>query len=97
MRYFCMAFILGLSSTIANAQAVQSAKPVICDSTAVILTALKEKFAETPVWIGKGQETGYLLLVNKESKTWTFLQYTNEIACILGAGVKANGLGELQT
>jgi len=94
-----VAFLFCLTSTIANAQnegsAYSSQKPVLCDNTKKVLSALMEKWGEIPVWTAKdGQDDSrYLLLVNSKTRTWTLLQFTPETACILGLGEESNFAG----
>jgi hypothetical protein len=73
----------------ANAQSVTTKKEVYCDKTEDMLSILKsEKFEETPIWLGKGdgKAPNYSLFVNTETKTWTIIQFNNELACVLGSG-----------
>ena len=40
-----------------------------------------------PVWVGKTTNgTHVTLLVNKEKRSWTLIEYDSKLACILGAG-----------
>ena len=48
-----VAFLLGLTSSIANAQSFQSNKPIICDETVKVIKALTETFNEKPIWTAK--------------------------------------------
>lgn len=88
MRKTAMAFLFCLTSSIANAQAFQSTKPVLCDNTAKIMTALKEKYNEEPVWMGSDirDSTKYALFINAKEGSWTLLQFNPEVSCILGVG-----------
>ena len=46
-----------------------------------------EEYKEMPVWVGKTTNgTHVTLLVNKEKRSWTLIEYDNKLACILGAG-----------
>ncbi len=81
-----VAFLLGLTSSIANAQAFQATKPIICDETQKVIKSLTENYKEKPIWLATGEGTKFSLLVNKETGSWTLLQFTAEVACILGVG-----------
>lgn len=42
---------------------------------------------ETPVWVGKtSNNTHIALLTNKESKSWTMIEFDSRLACVLGVG-----------
>ncbi len=88
MRYIAVAFLFCLSSSIANAQAFQSEKPVICDKTKNVIEFLTSRYNEKPIWTGKDarDETRYSLFVNSKTGSWTLLQMTPEYACLLGIG-----------
>lgn len=86
-----MAFLFCLTSSIANAQSFQTTKPVICDKPQVILKALIEVYNEKPMWTAKdgNNDSRYSLFVNEETKDWTLVQMTANIACIIGVGEKS--------
>ena len=86
MRKLSVAFLLCLISFIANAQAVQHSKPIICDEAQKILSALKENYQEYPIWIGSGEGVRFSLFVNAITGSWTLLQFNAEVACVLGVG-----------
>ena len=62
-------------------------KAVPCGDTKLVLKSLISEYGENPFWMGEDTTSGYVLLVNEKSKTWTILQYNDETACILGTGV----------
>ena len=88
MRVFTVAFLLCLTSSIANAQAFTSRKPVVCDETKKVIKILTESFNEKPIWTAKDaqDDTRYSLFVNQKTGAWTLLQMTPEVSCILGVG-----------
>ncbi len=81
-----VAFLLSLTSSIANAQSFQANKPIICDDMQKIIKSLAENYKEKPVWVAAGEGTKFSLFVNKDTGSWTLLQFTTEVACILGVG-----------
>jgi hypothetical protein len=90
-KKIAVAFLFCLTSTIANAQTekfYESAKPVICDDAKSMVSGLMKNWGEMPVWTAKDAEdqSRYLLLINSKKGTWTLLQYTSDIACVLGVG-----------
>lgn len=69
-------------------QVLANCKPV--DEVMQLITG---KFHENPVWMGQtamnGPKITTVLLMNKETGTWTFLGTAEGRACIFGAGVNA--------
>ncbi len=90
-----VAFLLSLTSSIANAQ-FQTQKPVICDQTKKLIEALTITFNEKPIWTAKDAQDGtrYSLFVNEKNGSWTLLQMTPEYACILGVGEESTSLSD---
>lgn len=83
------AFLFCLASSIANAQEqIELTKVMKCGKAQWVFNHFKDAYGETPTWVGKDSATGsYLtLLVNKQKRTWTMVQYDSGIACVLGAG-----------
>lgn len=90
MRLLILA-ILALYFTNSTAQ-VQVEKPIICMDTASLYNSLtSEELQEQIQWGGQSEsnDSKYLLFVNKKTKTWTFVQLNEKIACILGTGEKS--------
>ena len=77
--------------------AVQSAKPVLCGPMDEILQSMMKEYAEKPYATWHDSAHGYpvMLLLNKETKTSTVLEYPglrgdsvfHKKACILSVGV----------
>jgi hypothetical protein len=62
-------------------------KTVVCDKTQNVLDVIiNGRYQETPMWGGVDDNSRYSLLVNRETGTWTLIQFTKETACILGTG-----------
>lgn len=88
MYKFCVAFLLCLTSQIVNAQAFQAQKPVFCNTTKNMIDYLTERWKEKPMWVSKDSENDsrYVLMVNEETKTWSMIQMTDNVACVIGLG-----------
>ena len=88
MRSIAMAFLFCLLSPIANAQEIiDLQKPLKCSKPEVVMNYFKDNFNEMPLWVGKTNTgTHVTLLVNKETRTWTLIEYEANLACVLGAG-----------
>ena len=93
MRSTTMAFLFCLISSIAHAQEIiDLQKPLKCSDAQVVMNYFVDTHKETPVWVGKSvHNTHITLLVNKETRSWTVIEYDTRIACVLGAGEDKTG------
>jgi hypothetical protein len=81
-----VALLFSLITSIANAQPKELQKPVLCDSLENVITAVSKNFQEKPMWAGKDSATQYVITFNEKTKTWSFIQFDDSMACILGTG-----------
>ena len=88
MRSTTMAFLFCLISSIAHAQEIiDLQKSLKCSDAQVVMNYFVDTHKETPVWVGKSvHNTHITLLVNKQTRSWTMIEYDTTIACVLGAG-----------
>ena len=88
MRSTTMAFLFCLISSIAHAQEIiDLQKSLKCSDAQVVMNYFVDTHKETPVWVGKSvHNTHITLLVNKETRSWTMIEYDSILACVLGAG-----------
>lgn len=88
MRYKIVAFLFCLISSIANAQEIiDLTKPIKCSEAQIVMNYFSDTHKETPVWVGKTvHNTHITLLANKETRSWTMIEYDARLACVLGAG-----------
>ena len=88
MRCTTMAFLFCLISSIAHAQEiVDLQKSLKCSDAQIVMNYFVDTHKETPVWVGKSvHNTHITLLVNKETRSWTMIEYDSRLACVLGAG-----------
>ena len=93
MRSTTMAFLFCLISSIAHAQEIiDLQKSLKCSDAQVVMNYFVDTHKETPVWVGKSvHNTHITLLVNKETRSWTMIEYDTRIACVLGAGEDKTG------
>ena len=93
MRTILMAFLFCLTSSIANAQEIMDlTKPMKCSDAQSVMNYFVDTHKETPVWVGKTvHNTQVTLLMNKETRSWTMIEYDTRIACVLGAGEDKSG------
>ena len=94
MRIVLMAFLFCLTSSIANAQEViELMKSVKCGDAQWVMDHFTSEYGERPIWVGKDSNSNsYItLLINKETKSWTLLQYDSKMACVLSVGQTPSG------
>jgi len=80
--------LAAMFASISQAQEVINlTKQLKCSDAQFVMNEFTQKWGESPVWVGKTDNgTNILLLVNREKKTWTILEYNVKIACVLGVG-----------
>lgn len=88
MKNTAVAFLFCLNSTIAYAiQPFTVEKPVYCSDVKTLIEFLSgQDYREVPSWIGKDESSKFVLMANEKTKTWTLVQFNNQIACVLGSG-----------
>lgn len=86
MRRTVVAFLFCLTGTIANAQAFNVERKLLCDKATKLIAELLT-LGEKVIWQGKNSRGLHgLLLVNPESKTWSYITTDGVHACLLDAG-----------
>ena len=93
MRNTTMAFLFCLISSIAHAQQIiDLQKPLKCSDAQSVMNYFVDNHKETPIWVGKSvHNTHITLLMNKETRSWTIIEYDVKLACVLGAGEDKSG------
>ena len=93
MRSTTMAFLFCLISSIAHAQEIiDLQKSLKCSDAQVVMNYFVDTHKETPVWVGKSvHNTHVTLLMNRETRSWTMIEYDDRLACVLGAGEDKSG------
>lgn len=88
MRKQAVAALFGLIPLLVHAQSFQTEKPVICSDLKSIVEFLSgPEYEEEPFWNGLGEGgSKYILMANPLTRTWTFIQYNDKMACVLGSG-----------
>lgn len=92
MKNILVAFLFCSTSTIAYAiQPFTVEKPVFCTDVKTMIEFLSgEDYQESPLWVGKDEKSKYVIMSNDKSKTWTIVQFNDQVACILGTGTNGN-------
>ena len=93
MRKIAMAFLFCLTSSIANAQEIiDLTKPMKCSDAQSVMNYFVDIHKEKPIWVGKSvHNTHITLMMNKQTRSWTMIEYDTKIACVLGAGEDKTG------
>jgi hypothetical protein len=87
MRKLILAVILTIGGTSYAQEILNLVKPMKCSNAEFVMNEFTQKWGEQPIWVGKtGTGTYITLLVNKEKKTWTVIEYDSAVACVLGTG-----------
>ena len=93
MKNTAVALLFCLISSIAHAQEIiDLTKPMKCSDAQSVMNYFVDTHKETPIWVGKSvHNTHITLLVNKQTRSWTMIEYDTRIACVLGAGEDKTG------
>ena len=88
MQKLIMAFLFCLISSIAHAQEIVDLnKAMKCSEPQKVMNYFVDMHKETPVWVGKTVHNSHItLLMNRETRSWTMIEYDDRLACVLGAG-----------
>jgi hypothetical protein len=92
MKTALLSGICALFTTFSFGQIVVQ-RPIVCgDATAVFSEITGKDIKESPQWTGLSDSgnSGFVLLVNPKTKTWTFIQFEKSTACILGLGKESD-------
>ena len=84
-RVFVM---LALVASTAMAEPVEVNKVVVCDDKDTMLEHLNVKYGETPYWIGAEEDeiSNVMLMVNTETQSWSLVQFTDRVSCLINSG-----------
>jgi hypothetical protein len=87
-KLLTVALLFCLTSSIANAQEViELTKGMKCSNAEFLMNYFVTEHKEKPIWVGKTAfNTNITLLVNKEKRSWTMIEYDARIACVIGTG-----------
>jgi hypothetical protein len=93
MKNTAVALLFCLISSIAHAQEIiDLTKPMKCSDAQSVMNYFVDTHKETPVWVGKSvHNTHITLLINRETRSWTMIEYDTRLACVLGAGEDKTG------
>ena len=87
-----MLFFIFLNIQPVKAEPIQIKKPVLCETTFLVFQSLLEIAGEKPIWLGRGNgvdTSSTAIFANKNTKSWTIVQFDEDSACILGSGISS--------
>lgn len=84
---FCLISIIGHTQDI-----IDLTKSMKCSDPQKVMNYFVDTHKEMPVWVGKSVHNSHItLLMNKETRSWTLIEYDDNLACVLGAGEDKTG------
>jgi hypothetical protein len=88
-------FVLYFSISLASAQEiVELSKKVKCSELVNVLDYFATTFKENPIWAAKTSNNTYVtLLANNDTKSWTLIEYSSVVACVLAVGLGKDSVG----
>jgi hypothetical protein len=80
---------MAFADTAENNGVTMQMKPVPCKDSKTLALEVLKKYGEEPIWFGEDEtaDSKYTITYNKETKTWSFIQFNDDVGCILGFGV----------
>jgi hypothetical protein len=69
-------------------QVFELTRPMKCAAVEDIMLFINQNFGETMAWVGKDENnSSYLALYkNKETGSWSLIQYDSKVGCFIGSG-----------
>ena len=63
-------------------------RPMRCSKVQVLMEYLEKEHGETMSWVGKDENNSSYLAIykNKETGSWSLIQFDSTIGCFLGSG-----------
>lgn len=87
MRKLFLLSALLIGTTAFSQEVINLSKEMKCSNAEFVMNHFSENYGEKPIWVGKTTfNTHVTLMVNKDKRTWTLVEYDGRIACVLGAG-----------
>lgn len=73
-------------------QIFEFTKTMKCSKVEHLMSFLNEKFGETMAWVGKDENTASYIAIykNKETGTWSMIQYDTTYGCFIGSGTQGS-------
>ena len=95
MKNFILLLLLLAVSTIAYSK--ETFKPVLCMDSKEMFDAIFEEYRESILMVFDQDSfpNKIVLTVNPATKTWSLVEYSTEIACLLGSGKNYKIMGRV--
>lgn len=89
MKHILFILMILLSSNV-NSASYQKEKPVVCYDLKELVDKLKNGYNEDVVFVSTNDlypnPTKISIFENRETGTWTIVEYADNIGCVLGVG-----------
>lgn len=83
-----------LTSLVYAQEVIELTKQIKCSDVQTVMNYFQNTHKEVPAWVGKTVHgTHITLLTNKETRSWTMVEYDTRVACVLGAGEEKTSSG----
>jgi hypothetical protein len=71
-------------------QIFELSRQLKCAKTEDLMNFITQNFGETMAWVGKDENNSSFLAIfsNKDTGTWSLIQYDSKIGCYLGSGTQ---------
>lgn len=90
MKLPLLALLVTLPLITATAQApdrvMEIDKAMICMPAAQLFETMTKRHGERPIWAAHLEDSKIGLFVNEDSETWTIIQWTDKLGCVIDAG-----------
>ena len=95
MRNIICVFVFCISASLASAQdIIEIPKKIKCSELVTVINYFTITFKETPIWVAKTTNNTYVtLLANNDTKSWTLIEYSPVVACVLAVGLGKDSVG----
>lgn len=87
MKKFALIAAMLVTPVLADDSVVELNKTVQCAKTDFVFDTLRNKYHEFPIWGGAKENSHYVLTVNPSTSTWSLVNFNDEVACLIDAGV----------
>jgi hypothetical protein len=69
-----------------ESEVIEVKKNMLCSETKLVLHRIINDYKELPLWASKLSNSNVTLFVNYDTKSWTLVQWDNNLACVMEAG-----------
>ena len=92
MKKIAVTLTLCVALSVAFAEAIETKKDVVCDNKKELFDWVQtNEYQEKLIWIGDSplSKTKLAVISNKDTGTWTIIEFNDKYACVLSVGVSS--------